>query len=194
VAIVSAGAPAVGARSTTPVNVLIDGSAKGLTVPLGKQGGTVCDPQHWAQPGAKACTLGFAGTFTGRMTAYDTGADLGAVRGVYLGRLDVTKATHAPVCLETGGTFTYVLFDGRGRRLGSVTSTFDQGDSEVCQPTTGSTARTYFFRADPVSGTGIFSGVNGGNWLVTGAGSLVSQRSGVYRDTLVVSGQVDARI
>jgi hypothetical protein len=127
------------------------------------------------------------------MTASDTGADLGRVRGTYVGRLDVTTATHAPVCLETGGTFTYTIVDRRGHRLGSVTSVLDASDDQVCQPS-GSTDRTFFLRADPARGTGAFSGVDGGNWLVIGSGTRISRHGGVYRETSTVRGEVQARL
>jgi hypothetical protein len=178
--------------AAAPVAVEIDGSSSGVTLPLGRQVGTVCDPHHWARTGATSCSLAIAGRFTGDMTAPDSGAALGAVHGAYLGRLVVTTVVHSPVCLETRGTITYVLFDRRGRRLGSLTAKLDQSDSEICQQV-GTTARTYFLRADPTSGTGIFAGADGGNVLVTGSGAVVSRRAGVYRNHLDVSVRVDSR-
>ncbi|MGN6611939.1 MAG: hypothetical protein ACTHLJ_09185 [Angustibacter sp.] len=178
--VLSGGTPAVAQESTVGLEVVAE--SQGLSIPIGRTVGTVCDPQHWAEPGARPCDVLIFGTYHGTLTRGSTGTPE-LVWGFYRARVTITTAAHAPGCLEVGGgPVTYATY-GAGGRWGTVVSALDESDSQACQ-LPGSTDRNYFLRSDPVSGTGMFAGVQGGTTNLVGGGTRASGRSAVYRNHL----------
>lgn len=176
----AAAVPAVAQESSTEMRVEAEGSA--LSIPLGRTVGTVCDPAHWAQPGARTCDILILGTFRGTLTRAATGR-VEPVWGHYRARVTITTAAHAPGCLETaGGPISFSVF-GKGGSRGTVVSDMDESDSQVCQQQPGSTDRSYFIRSDPTRGSGVFRGVQGGTTNLEGSGSQLG-RSSIYRNDL----------
>ncbi len=174
-AVLAAPASAHAALSAT-----ITGSAKGAAIVVHSIKGTECAPQGWDQPASTPCHLLVHGTWSG------TSNELGPLHGRYTGRLTITTGAHAPGCLETSGTLTYTARAPSGKLLGRIVAPLDPSDSEVCEP--NPPVRTYFFRADVQSGTGVFAGA-GGNWLVIGSGQP-RPHGHAYVDDLSVNGNL----